>query len=190
MAARQNQEMNSTTASIVLMMLAAVAGDALAQDALPMKAAPIAHEREGSVYGCGVRLTGGKPAAQGPSSWFDLSFNVFRSGTALVHAVAYEMPRSATGDSRPARVPVQSAWIAAGAGSAKLGENVRRQESLVYSLAFEDAVSLFDAATRGTPLRLGMKTWGQHSASIHEGVASMEAEARDRIADCVARLVE
>jgi hypothetical protein len=181
--------MNAMTASAALVMLSAAAS-ALAQNPLPIAADAIVHEREGSVVGCGVRLTGGQPSAREPSSWFDVSFNVFRRGIALAQAVAYEMPRSAAGESRPSRVAVQSAWIAAGTASAKLGENVERRESLVYSLALEDAVSLFDAAAQGTPLRLGLKTWGQRTATIHEGVASLNRDARDRIADCVGRLTD
>lgn len=166
-------------------------GGALAQDALPLAAESIVHEREGSVVGCGVRVTGGRASARGPSSWFDISFNVFKRGIALAHAVAYELRQSGVaGDSRPLRVPVQSAWIAAGAGSAKLGENLERRESLVYSLAFEDAVSLFDAAAHGQPLRLGIKTWGQGSASVHGGTPDLSGDTRDRIADCVARLTQ
>ena len=182
-------QMNTTLASIALMLLTA-AGGALAQNALPIAAESIVHERDGLVVGCGVRVTGGRPAARESSLWFDVSFNVFRGGVALAQAVAYEMPRSDAGDSRPSRVPVQSAWIAAGPASPKLGENAERKESLVYSLAFDDAVSLFDAAAQGMPLRLGLKTWGQQNASVHEGIPSLHAEARDRIADCVARLAE
>src|SRR5687767_5335597 len=128
--------MNAIAVSITLIVFAGASGGALAQDALPIAAESIVHEREGSIIGCGVRLTGGSTGARGPSSWFDVSFNVFGGGIALAQAVAYEMRHSGiAGDSQPSRVPVQSAWIAAGAGSAKLGENLERHESLVYSLA-------------------------------------------------------
>jgi hypothetical protein len=183
--------MNAIAASLTLTVLAGASGVALAQDALPIAAESIVHERDDSVIGCGVRVTGGQPSARGPSFWFDVSFNMFRRGIALAQAVAYEMPRSGlAGDSRPSRVAVQSAWIAAGTGSAKLGENAERQESLVYGLAVDDAVSLFDAAAHGKPLRLGIKTWGQRTASVHEGALDLQPETRDRIADCLARLTQ
>ena len=95
---------------------------ALAQQALPMTAESLVHEKEGAVLGCGIRVTGGTPDARGPSSWFDLSVNLFRRGIALVQAVAYEMPKSGTGESRPARAPVQSAWITVDGSSAKLAK--------------------------------------------------------------------
>jgi hypothetical protein len=175
---------------IALIAIAAAPTWACAQEALPMAAESLVHERNGTVIGCGIRVTGGKPEPRSASSWFDVSVNVFRQGIALAQALAYEMPRSDAGESRPARVPVQTAWINAGSGSAKLGENAERQDSLVYSVALDDAISLFDAAARGAPLTLGIKRWGQRNASVHAGTATLSSESREQIAACVTRLAE
>jgi hypothetical protein len=177
------------SAGITLLLLAALPGHVLAQDALPMSAESLVHERAGVLVGCGIRVTGGSAAPRAASSWFDVSVNVFRRGFAVAQAIAYEMPRSTFDvEARPAQVPIQSAWIAAGEGSAKLGESAERQASLIYTLAMDDAISVFDAAARGSPLTLGIKRWGQRSASVHGGAATLTHESRDRIAACLARL--
>src|SRR5687768_8618807 len=61
--------------------------------ATPMEAQPLTHVRDGRVQGCGLRLTGGEPGKQA-SSWFDVSFNLFRRGFGLAQSIAYEITRS------------------------------------------------------------------------------------------------
>jgi hypothetical protein len=177
---------------MILLITAGAPGVALAQNSLPIVAEPLVHQQDGNVVGCGIRVTGGRPGPASRSTWFDVSFNVFRRGIALVQAVAYEMPRSSVGDSRPARVPVQSAWIKAGTGSGspKLGETAERMDWMVYSLALDEALSLFDATARAQPLTLGIKPWGQRSESVYDGVPSVSDAAREQIAACLARLTE
>lgn len=188
---RTRTRLSAHTARIALLLLALVPGVALAQEALPMSAESLVHERAGALVGCGIRVTGGRAAQRAASSWFDVSVNVFRRGFAVAQAVAYEMPGpTLDGEARPARVPIQSAWIAVGEASAKLGENVERQDSLIYTLALDDAISIFDAAARGLPLSLGLKRWGQRSESVHAGAATLTAESRERMAACVTRLAE
>ena len=173
------------------LLLAFACAPALAQESLPLAAEALVHEREGSVIGCGIRVTGGQSELRRASLWFDVSVNIFRRGIAIAQAVAYELPQSpGTGESRPARVPVQSASIGINAGSAKLGESRERQDSLVYTLTIDEAISLFDAVGRGSPLRVGVKRWTERTASVHVGPAPLDTDARARIADCVARIAD
>lgn len=191
--AKKRSRAMSTSRRVVsaCLLLAFACAPALAQESLPLAAEALVHEREGAVIGCGIRVTGGKSEQRRASSWFDVSVNVFRRGIALAQAVAYELPQSpGTGESRPARVPVQSASIGLDGGSAKLGENSERQDSLVYALAIDEAISLFEAAGRGSPLRVGVKRWSERTASVHVGPAPLDADARERMADCVARIAD
>src|SRR5689334_17319984 len=144
--------------------IGAAAADAAEQPAvaplLPLEAGPLVYARDGATQGCGVRLTGGEPGNAAPSWWFDVSFAVFRDGIALAQSIAYEIRRSETGESRPARVPVQSTWIAAGDRSARRGETAERRDTLVFRVGLDEAVSLFQAVAQGEPLRLGIRRWG------------------------------
>jgi len=56
--------------------------------AVPIHAEPLTYESDGFVQGCGVRLTGGEPAVGGASSWFDVSFSVFRRGIGITEPLA------------------------------------------------------------------------------------------------------
>lgn len=156
-----------------------------------MAAQPLVHERDGAVQGCGARLTGGETEPTGPSSWFDVSFNVFRGGYALAQSYAYEMKRSVTdGDARPARVPVQSAWLKADRGSTRLGENTERRDMLVYPIVLDDAVSLFQALAGGDTVTIGIKRWDRRIDSIYAGKPLLTDDGRRQLADCLARLTE
>jgi hypothetical protein len=158
---------------------------------IPFAAQSLVYNRDGAVQGCGVRLTGGAPSATGASTWFDVSFNVFRRGIALAQSIAYEIRRSAyQGDSRPARVAVQSTWLKVGDGSARLGENTERRETLVYTLVLDDALALFEAVASGRPVSVGIKRWGQPTASVYAGAPELTSETREQIAACLARLAE
>jgi hypothetical protein len=159
--------------------------------AIPLAAQSLVYQRDGAVQGCGVRLTGGEPSALGASAWFDVSFNVFRRGVALAQSIAYEIRRSAyAGDSRPARVPVQSTWLKAADGRARLGENNQRRETLVYTLALDDALSLFEAVGSGRAVSIGIKRWGQPTDSVYTGAPELTAETREQIGECLARLAQ
>jgi hypothetical protein len=159
--------------------------------AIPLAAQSLVYQRDGAVQGCGVRLTGGEPSALGASAWFDVSFNVFRRGIALAQSIAYEIRRSAyAGDSRPARVPVQSTWLKAADGRARLGENDQRRETLVYTLALDDALSLFEAVGSGRAVSIGIKHWGQPTDSVYTGAPELTAETREQIGECLARLAQ
>lgn len=156
-----------------------------------MVAQPLVHERGGTIQGCGARLTGGEAAQTPGSAWFDVSFNVFRGGYALVQSHAYELRSSAyDGDARPARVPVQSAWLKAPQGSARLGENTERRDTLVYPLVLDDAVALFRALAAGETLTVGIKRWDRRSASVYEGTPALTEEGRREMAECLARLTQ
>jgi hypothetical protein len=154
-----------------------------------MEAVPLVHVREGEVHGCGVRLTGGEPNAAA-SAWFDVSFNLFRRGFGLAQSIAYEMKRSGyEGEGRPARVHVQSTWLkAADEGSARLGENTERRESLVYSLVIDDVLALFEAVGSGRSVMLGMRQWGQRMDVVYTGIAALTEDSRRQIAACLSAL--
>ena len=156
---------------------------------MPMEALPLVHVRQGEVHGCGVRLTGGEPNAA-VSSWFDVSFNVFRRGFGLAQSIAYEMRRSGyEGEGRPARVPVQSTWLKTAAeGSARLGENTERNESLVYRLVIDDVLALFEAVASGRPVTLGIRQWGQRVDAVYTGTPILTADSRQEITACLAGL--
>jgi hypothetical protein len=157
---------------------------------IPLAAQPLVHARDGKVQGCGVRLTGGEPGVAA-SAWFDVSFNVFRRGVALAQSIAYEIKRSSyDGDARPARVAVQSAWLKAPQGAARLGENTERRDTLVYPLVLDDALGLFRALAAGEPLTVGIKRWDQRNAAVYAGKPVLTSEARQEIGNCLARLVE
>ena len=158
---------------------------------MPIAAQPLVHARGGAVDGCGARLTGGEAPPGGSSAWFDVSFNVFRGGYALAQSYAYELRRSDyDGEARPARVPVQSAWLKAPQGSARLGENNERRETLVYPLALDEALTLFQALAKGETVTVGIKRWDRRTPSVYAGAPDLSAEDRERIADCLVRLTE
>jgi hypothetical protein len=159
--------------------------------AIALAAQSLVHQRDGAVLGCGVRLTGGQASATGASTWFDVSFNVFRRGVALAQSTAYEIRKSGyAGDSRPARVPVQSTWLRASGANAKLGENIERRDTLVYTLVLDDALSLFEAVASGRAVSVGIKPFGQPADTVYTGAPELTTETRAQIGDCLARLAE
>jgi hypothetical protein len=177
--------------SFLLLAIVALAAQPARASEMPIAAQPLVHERGGAVQGCGARLTGGEASPAGSSAWFDVSFNVFRGGVALVQSYAYELRRSNyDGDARPARVPVQSAWLKAPQGSARLGENTERRETLVYPLVLDDALALFRALAAGEKVTVGIKRWDQRSVSVYAGTPELSDEARQRIADCLGNMSE
>ena len=172
---------------IVLFSFVAVPAAAAAE--MPIAAQPLVHARGGAIHGCGARLTGGEAARVGASTWFDVSFNVFRGGRALAQSYAYEFRRSEyDGEARPARVAVQSAWLKAAQAPARLGENAERGDALVYPLVLDDAVALFRALAAGEPVTVGIKRWDQRTASVYAGKAALTEESRRELADCLDRL--
>jgi hypothetical protein len=179
------------TSLLLIPLLAGFAACATAGE-IPMLAQPLVHSRGGAIAGCGARLTGGEAAPAGASAWFDVSFNVFRGGVALAQSYAYEMQRSgAEGNARPARVPVQSAWLKAPrAQAARLGENTERRETLVYPLVLDDAVALFEALAAGETVTIGIKRWDRRTASVYAGKPELTEQGRRAIADCLVRLTD
>jgi hypothetical protein len=176
---------------LICASLPALASAAAAQNAPPISADALVYARDGVVNGCGVRLTGGAPNASGPSTWFDVSVNVFRRDIAIAQAIAYEIRRSDfTGDSRPARVPLQSAWLRSADGKARLGENAERLDTLAYTLLTEDALALFDAIARGQPLSVGLKRWGDRVDSVYSGTPALADQTREQIGECLATLLQ
>lgn len=158
---------------------------------MPIVAQPLVHSRDGTIEGCGARLTGGETAPAGSSAWFDVSFSVFRGGVSLAQSYAYELRRSEyDGDARPARVPVQSAWLKAPRGSARMGENTERRDMLVYALVLDDAFALFEALAAGQTVTVGIKRWDRPAASVYAGAPALTGENRSQIAECLARLTE
>ena len=85
-------------------------------------------------------------------------------------------------------MPVQSTWLKAREGSATLGENAERTDSLVYPIPMEHALLLFEFLANGAPLTIGVKPWGQRTDSVYSGVPVLRQESRDRIAECLASL--
>ena len=83
-----------TSPVLLLFLVCNMMAPVFAQNALPIAAEPLVYRIDGAVQGCGVRLTGGRASATGRSTWFDVSFNVFRRGIALSQAIAYEFVRS------------------------------------------------------------------------------------------------
>jgi hypothetical protein len=183
---------NSRVKRAILSMAATalvLAGAASAQPGPAlMEAQPVLHVRDGQVQGCGLRLTGGEPGKQA-SSWFDVSFNVFRRGLGLAQSIAYEIRRSEyEGDSRPKQVPVQSTWLKVSDGTARLGENTERRDTLVYMLLMEDVLALFEAVANGDPVTLGIKRWGQRADAVYTGAPHLSDDSRDRMSTCLAEL--
>ena len=158
----------------------------------PLGVEPLAHSRGGTVEGCGLRVTGGRAEKQSGSMWFDVSFNVYRRGFALVQAIAYEMPPPRyEEESRPKRVAVQRAWLKPqnADGSTRLGETTEVRETLVYPVTLDEAARLFQAVAAGEPLLIGFRAWGQARESVFGGTASLGADGRDRLAACFNALV-
>jgi hypothetical protein len=182
---RPNPKILALSSILALVWAVAHAGE------VPIDAQPLVHERGGAVQGCGARLTGGEAAQGASSAWFDVSFNVFRDGVALAQSYAYEFRRSEyDGEARPARVPVQSAWLRAPRGPTRLGENTERRDTLVYRLVLDDAVALFEALAVGETVTIGIKRWDQRSAAVYAGKPALSDEGRQRIADCLVRLTQ
>ena len=166
-------------------------GGALAAEAPPtsLEATPLTHVRDGGIHGCGIRLTGGQPG-QPASSWFDVSFNVFRRGIGLVQSIAYEITRSEyDGESRPAVVPVQSTWLSATDAGTRLGENSERRDTLVYRMLVDDVLSLFEAVATGQPITLGIRRWGDRLDSVYSATAALDADSRRKVSACLGGLV-
>ena len=156
---------------------------------MSIEAQPLTHMRGGTVQGCGMRLTGGE-AKTPASSWFDVSVNVFRRGVGIAQSIAYEIKRSEAddGESRPARVPVQSTWLKATGGSTRQGENTERRESLVYTLLVDDVLALFEAVGSGQPVTLGIRRWGERTDTVYTGTPVLSSDSRDRMSTCLASL--
>jgi hypothetical protein len=171
----------------VLAVLVPASACAQTPPPLPISAQALIHERDGRVQGCGVRLTGGEPAAQ-VSSWFDVSFNLFRPGFGLAQSIAYEIRRSADGESRPQKVPVRSTWLRASEGSTRVGENTERRDSLVYTLLADDVLALFEALASEQPLTVGIKRWTQRADSVYVARPLLNGDSRERISACLAAL--
>jgi hypothetical protein len=174
---------------IVVMLLCTMArGNAHAAEIARftgIAALPITHLRDSTVHGCGVRLTGGQPGTPA-SSWFDVSFNVFRRGIGLVQSIAYEMRRSEyDGESRPSRVPVQSTWVTATTAGTRLGENTERRDALVYRLLVDDVLALFEAVATGRPVTIGIKRWGESADTVYTGTAALDVDSRQKISACL-----
>jgi hypothetical protein len=151
---------------------------------------PLTHVHNGEVQGCGVRLTVGEPGTPA-SSWFDVSFNVFRRGLGMAQSFAYEIRRSdLQGDSRPARVPVRSAWVRGAEGSARRGENSERKDALIYMLDTDEVLGLFETVAAGEPLTLGIKRWDQRTDAVYTGTPMLTLDSRREISSCLARLAE
>lgn len=167
-----------------------IAAGAQSTGHIPMEALPVVHMRQGVVQGCGVRLTGGEPDPA-VSSWFDVSFNVFRRGFGLAQSIAYEMkPSGYEGEGRPATVPVQSTWLkAADEGNTRRGENTERRESLVYRLLADDVLALFEAVASDRPITLGIRQWGQRADVVYTGTPDLSADSRRQIGACLAQLI-
>lgn len=155
---------------------------------MALVAQPLTHVREGQVQGCGLRVTGGE-AGRAASWWFDVSINVFGAGGSLVQAIVYGIKASEyDGEARPARIPVRSAWISAGAGGTRRGENVERKDTLVYSLLGEDALALFAALADGRTIAVGIRRWGEPEESVHKGAPVLDESARAEVAACLGSL--
>jgi hypothetical protein len=177
----------------VAFLLCAVAGGATAAQgpkSAAIEAQPLTHLRNGQVQGCGVRLTGGEPSMPS-SSWFDVSFNVFRRGLGLAQSIAYEIKRSEfAGDSRPARVPLQSTWVRGSEGNVRRGENLERRDSLIYRLATDEVLALFATVAAGEPVTLGIKRWDQGADAVYIGTPRLSSSSREQISTCLAQLSE
>ena len=173
---------------IACALLAASAAYAQSLAATLMEAHALMHVRDGRVQGCGLRLTGGEPGKQA-SSWFDVSFNVFRRGPGLAQSIAYEIrPSGHDGESRPAKVPVQSTWLKVSDGATRLGENRERRDALIYTLVMDDVLALFEAVANGDPVTLGIKRWGQRAGAVYTGAPRLSSDSRHRMSACLADL--
>lgn len=167
-------------------------GTAAGQQSTPhpiiLEATALSHVRDAVVHGCGVRLTGGVPGTP-VSSWFDVSFNVFRRSVGLVQSMAYEIRRSEyDGESRPDRVSVQSTWITASDAGGRLGENIERRDTLVYRVLVDDVLALFEAVATGRALTLGIRRWGEREDRVHSAIASLDTDSRRQVAACLGAL--
>jgi hypothetical protein len=125
------------------------------------------------------------------SSWFDVSFNLFRRGIAIAQSIAYEIRRSdLDGDSRPVTAPVESTWLRARDGPVRRGENLERKESLIYTILEDDALAVFEAVARGEIVTLGIKRWGEPADAVYSARAVLAGASRERIGTCLAALLE
>lgn len=171
---------------LLLWMAAAQAGEDMALTQIEVR--PLEHVRDGRVQGCGLRFTVGAPA-QPSSAWLDVSVNVFRRGIGLAQAILYEIGRSEyDGESRPATVPVQRAWVKAPGVDPRVGEALEQRESLIYRMVAEDVLALFEATARGEPVVLGIKRWGASGETVHTGVPVMPPPARAAVSACLETL--
>ena len=184
------------TVPLVILFACALFAAALAHGqtpvAVPIGTSALTHTRGGAIEGCGVRLTGGQAAPSGASRWFDVSFNVFRRGIAIVQAIGYEMPAPPRNlDARPERVAVQRAWLKAEAaeGATRSGENVEARDSLVYAVTVDDAAALFGAVAERRRLLIGLRAWGRRSETVYVGDVELADEHRQSLATCLEALV-
>ena len=183
-----------TGAALVFACIACASGAANAQDAAEVSVATEAlrYANGDTVQGCGVRLTGGQARAKAGSSWFDVSFNIYRRGIAIVQAIGYEIlqPQFDT-ESRPERVAMQRAWLRVGTagGTTRAGENAAVQDSVIYTVTLDEAGSLFAAVAKGERLVIGIKRWGQKQETVYAGSPNLDGETRRQIRACLEALL-
>lgn len=161
-----------------------------AQADLPLGAAALTHKHAGKTVGCGIRVSGGRP---GPRSiWMDVSFNVYETGIALVHATAYRIALADyDAEGRPERISMQRAWLKPSGSdrSTRLGENTEARDALLYAVALDDAGGLFEAVANRRPITVALRAWGEPREWVLEGVAELPETARAEIATCLSALV-
>ena len=137
-------------------------------------------------------MTGGQPRAKGGSSWFDVSFNVYRRDIAIVQAIGYQIPQPQYDtESRPERVAMQRAWlkVEAAGGLTRLGENIAVRDSVIYTVTVDEAASLFAAVAKGQRLAVGMKRWGQAQETVYAGAPNLDDDTRRQVGACLEALV-
>ena len=185
--------MKAAAALLGACLVCASAG-AIAQNAaeVPLGTEALRYADGDAVQGCGIRLTGGEPRAKGSSSWFDVSFNVYRRGIVIVQAIGYEIPQAQYDtESRPERVAMQRAWLKAEAagGITRIGENIAVRDSVIYTVTVDEAASLFAAVAKGQRLAVGIKRWGQAQETVYIGALSLDDSTRRQIRACLEALL-
>jgi hypothetical protein len=171
---------------------AALAASGAAESDLPLAATALVYANAGKTEGCGIRITGGRPASRGRSIWIDVSLNVYTNGAGVVQAIAYALAPSAyEGENRPERVSMQRAWVKPreSIASTRLGENVEARDSVVYAVTLDEAGRLFQAVATGQALVIGLRAWDEPREWTFSGTAELTGDARADIGACLASLV-
>lgn len=159
-------------------------------------AEPQMQVKDGAVEGCGMRLKSMPIDTTGLTSALviDMSFNIYRSGMALLKGGAVRIPLREASRGQVSNAPIDSFWmkIQSSRPTKPLHGHVMPAENpgyLLYGEALDEVVKLFDGLADRTPLTLGVRLKAEGIDRIYAGVAQLSDADRAQHAQCLGDLI-